>query len=190
MDDTLGASLKKLRLSAGMTQEELAERAGISARTVSDLERGLRDVVHHDTALRLASALGLADEQLRRFDALARGRELRPPPVAQGGRLPLVPTPLLGRSHELEAVSAVLEGSDVRLLTLTGPGGIGKTRLALEVARRIQPSFPGGVFFVSLGEVKDASLVAPEMAKAIGVVEPGEDLPALMTNRSPGPRPP
>jgi predicted ATPase/transcriptional regulator with XRE-family HTH domain len=188
MDDTLGSSLKKLRLSTGMTQEELAERAGISARTVSDIERGLRNVVHHDTALRLASALGLADEQLRRFDALARGRELSPRPVALGGRLPLVPTPLLGRSHELAAVSAVLEGSDVRLLTLTGPGGIGKTRLALEVARRIQPSFPGGVFFVSLGEVKDASLVAPEMAKVIGVVETGEDLQELMTKRLVGAR--
>src|SRR5467141_1416903 len=104
-----------------MTQEELAERAGISARTVSDIERGLRNVVHHGTALRLASALGLGDEQRRRFDALARGRELSPRPVAQGGRLPLVPTPLFGRSHELAAVSAVLEGSDVRLLTLTGP---------------------------------------------------------------------
>src|SRR4030088_3494517 len=111
MDDTLGASLKKLRLSAGMTQEELAESAGISARTVSDLERGLRYVVHHETAQRLASALGLADEQLRRFDALARGREPGPPPAAQTGRLPLVPTPLLGRSQELEAVSAVLEGA-------------------------------------------------------------------------------
>src|ERR1700694_5955860 len=88
MDGTLGASLKKLRLSAGMTQEE---RAGISARTVSDVERGLRNVVHHDTALRLASALGLANEQLRRFDALAGGREPSPLPVPQAGHLPLVP---------------------------------------------------------------------------------------------------
>ena len=183
MDDTLGPSLKKLRLSAGMTQEELAERAGISARTVSDVERGLRNVVHHDTALRLASALGLADEQLRRFDALAHGRELSPLPISQAGHLPPVPTPLLGRSSEVDAVSAALEASDVRLVTLTGPGGIGKTHLALEVARRIQRSFAGGVFFVSLGEVKDASLVAPEVAKTIGVVETGADLQELMTKR-------
>jgi predicted ATPase/transcriptional regulator with XRE-family HTH domain len=188
MDDRLGASLKKLRLSAGMTQEDLAERAGISARTVSDVERGLRNVVHHDTALRLASALGLADEQLRRFDALARGRELSPLPISQAGRLPPVPTPLLGRSSEVEAVSAALEASDVRLVTLTGPGGIGKTHLALEVARRIQRSFAGGVFFVSLGEVKDASLVAPEVAKTIGVVETGADLQELMTKRLAGMR--
>src|ERR1700716_4065908 len=101
MDDMLGASLKKLRLAAGMTQEELAERAGISARTVSDVERGLRSVVHHHTAGRLASALGLADEQRRKFDALARGREMDPAPAPPAGRLPQVPTPLLGRSPQL-----------------------------------------------------------------------------------------
>ena len=61
--DDLGSTLKQLRLAAGLTQEALAEKAGISARTVSDLERGLRSVVHNDTARRLASALGLADEQ-------------------------------------------------------------------------------------------------------------------------------
>jgi predicted ATPase/transcriptional regulator with XRE-family HTH domain len=188
IDDTLGASLKKLRLSAGMTQEELAERAGISARSVSDVERGLRNVVHHDTALRLASALGLADEQLRKFDALARGRELSPLPFPPAGRLPLIPTPFFGRSHELETIGAALEGSTVRLLTLTGPGGIGKTRLALEAARRTEGSFAGGVFFVSLGEVKDASLVAPEAARAIGVVETGANLPDLMTKRLAGRR--
>src|SRR3979411_1375053 len=125
MDDTLGASLKKLRLSAGMTQEELAERAGISARTVSDVERGLRNVVHHDTALRLASALGLANEQLRRFDALASGRELSPMPIPQAGRLPPVPTPLLGRSSEVEAVGAPLENSDVRLRRVSRSGELG-----------------------------------------------------------------
>jgi predicted ATPase/transcriptional regulator with XRE-family HTH domain len=187
-DDRLGASLKKMRLAAGMTQEELAERAGVSARTVSDLERGLRSVVHRDTANRLASALGLADEQRRKFDALARGRETSPLPVPQAGPLPHMPTPLLGRSHELEVISAALEGSDVRLLTLTGPGGIGKTRLALEAARRIQGAFVGGVFFVSLGDVKDALLVAPELAKAIGVVETGADLQELIIKRLAGPR--
>ena len=69
---TLGAALKGLRTTAGLTQEGLAERAGISARTVSDLERGLRTVVHYDTAKRIASALGLDDERRRQFEALAR----------------------------------------------------------------------------------------------------------------------
>jgi predicted ATPase len=99
-----------------------------------------------------------------------------------------VPTPFFGRTAELETISAALEGSDVKLLTLTGPGGIGKTRLALEAARRTQAFFAGGVFFVSLGEVTDASLVAPEVATAIGVVETGSNLRELISNRLAGMR--
>jgi predicted ATPase/DNA-binding XRE family transcriptional regulator len=188
LEDQLADSLKKLRLAAGMTQEELAERAGISARTVSDVERGLRTAVHRDTGHRLATALGLADEEMRAFDSLAAARQTAPLPVPPAGRLPQVPTPFLGRTAELDTISAALQGSDVRLLTLTGPGGIGKTRLALETARRTQPFFPGGVFFVSLGEVKDASLVAPELATAIGVVETGSNLQELISNRLAGMR--
>ncbi len=180
--DNLGSSLKKLRLAAGMTQEELAERAGISARTVSDVERGLRTAVHNYTAQRMASALGLADAQQIKFEALASGRHLTSEalPVA---RLPVIPTPLFGRTHELESISTAIQGSDVRLLTLTGPGGIGKTRLALEVARRIGGSFEGGAFFVSLGEVSEASLVAPEVAKVLGAVETGARLDELIAKR-------
>lgn len=183
---TLGASLRDLRQAAGITQEELAERAGISARTVSDVERGLRAFVHHDTARRLATALQLRDEQRREFEAVARGRTVIPLPSASTGALPMVPTPLIGRSREVEAIGTMLQAPGLRLLTLTGPGGIGKTRLALEAAPRVQGSFPGGVFFVSLGELKDASLVAPEVAKAVGVVETGARLESLLTERLAG----
>ena len=186
IDQKLGASLKQLRLAAGLTQEELAERAGISARTVSDVERGLRMVVHHDTARRLAAALELGDAQRRQFDAVARGRAITPLSAASTGALPTVPTPLIGRAREVEAISTVLQTPDARLLTLTGAGGIGKTRLALEAARRVRGSFPGGVFFVSLGEFKDASLVALEVAKAVGVVETGGRLENLLTERLAG----
>jgi len=185
--ERLGAALKDLRAAAGLTQEELAERAGISARTVSDLERGLRAVVHHDTAQRIASALGLDDDRRRRFVALARGRLSSPESLGRGA-LPLAPTPLVGRSRELEFLKATLLAGRVRLLTLTGPGGIGKTRLALEAAREIQDSFPGGSFFVSLGDVKDASLVAPELAKTIGVVETGPSLEQLLIKHLAGRR--
>jgi predicted ATPase/DNA-binding XRE family transcriptional regulator len=184
-DETLGIALKKLRAAAGMTQEELAHRAGISARTISDVERGLRRVVHGDTARRLAAALGLSEWDRASFDALARGAvENTQPP----GDLPVPPTRLLGRSGELASVIARLQDPQVRLLTLTGPGGIGKTRLALEVAARVRGLFGGGVFFVALGELRDAALVAPELAKAIGVVETGPELVELLPRRLAGKR--
>jgi predicted ATPase/DNA-binding XRE family transcriptional regulator len=184
-DETLGAALKKLRAAAGMTQEELADRAGISARTVSDVERGLRTSVHGDTARRLIAALGLSEQERVRFDAVARGTaESAQPP----GDLPVPPTRLLGRSRELADVIARLGNTQVRLLTLTGPGGIGKTRLALEAAAKARPLFGGGVFFVSLGELRDAALVAPELAKVIGVVESGPELVELLSKRLAGRR--
>jgi transcriptional regulator with XRE-family HTH domain len=167
-----------------MTQEELAERAGISTRAVSDTERGLRTAVHADTARRLATALSLAGEARDRFETLARGRPTGEPPTPPASTLPEVPTPLLGRSRELEAITAALSGRGIRLLTLTGPGGIGKTRLAAEAAKQVQESFSGGVYFVSLGEVGDATLVVPEVAKAIGAPETGNDMQALLAKGS------
>ncbi len=178
--DGLGAALRRLRTAAGLSQEELAERAGISARTVSDVERGLRTAVYPETARRLATALQLRDEQRRRFEAVVRRRESDHHGARPSGALPIVPTPLLGRASELNAVTAAIAASGVRLLTLTGPGGVGKTRLALEAGRRLEGSFPLGVFFVSLGDVHDPALVAPAIAKTLGVLETGEGLELLI----------
>lgn len=187
-DDSLGSSLRKLRRATGMSQEELAQRAGISARTVSDIERGLRSAVHADTARRLSSALGLTGESRDMFDALARGHRMTEQLAPPASSIPEVPTPLLGRSRELQAITATLAGRAARLLTLTGPGGIGKTRLAAEAARRARQSFGGGVYFVALGDLKDASLVGPELAKALGVVDSGGDLQTLLAQRLAGKR--
>jgi len=184
-DETLSVTLKKLRAAAGMTQEELADRAGISARTVSDIERGLRTVVHGDTARRLAPALGLHDEERAKFEAVARRLV---DDTHQPGDLPIPPTRLLGRARELASITARLQSLEVRLLTLTGPGGIGKTRLALEAAAQAQGLFGGGVFFVALGDLRDPSLVAPELAKVIGVVETGPEMVGLLTRRLAGRR--
>ena len=181
----LAASLRRLRLAAGMTQEGLAERAGISARTVSDAERGLRETLHGDTAQRLAAALGLAGAQSGQFQAIARGQV--PPSVAAPDQLPVVPTPFLGRARELDQVTSALSSGEARLLTLTGPGGIGKTRLAVEAARVLRDTYPGGTYFVSLGELRNAALVAPELAKALGAVQSGAALEDVLVARASGP---
>lgn len=146
-----------------MTQEELAERAEVSARTVSDTERGLRTVIYRDTARRLADALGLDDGARKEFEAAARGRS----GSQAAAPLPVAPTRLIGREQDLEIVLAAFETDGVRLLTLTGPGGIGKTRIALEAAQRAH--FAGGVFFVALGATEDPKLVLSAIAHTVGV---------------------
>lgn len=88
-------------------------------------------------------------------------------------RIPTPPTPLLGRERELAEVRGLVLSDDVRLVTLTGPGGAGKTRLALEAARGAAAHFPGGTFFVSLASVADPDLVLPAVSHALGINEGG-----------------
>src|SRR5438067_2391514 len=165
-DSTLGDLLKGLRSEAGLTQEELAERAEVSARTISDAERGLRTSIYKDTTERLADAMGLQGDVRVRFERAARGRRGTPQPVAP--ELPVPPTTLIGREADVARVVAALE-SEVRLITLSGPGGIGKTRIALEVAHRLSARFADRVFFVPLGAILDAGLVVSEIARALGI---------------------
>ena len=111
-----------------------------------------------------------------------RGREISPgavgrrtsdasfdrPPIRN---LPVAPTPLVGRSSELAAVKALLRRADLRLITLTGPGGIGKTRLAVEVVSELRDDFPHGLFFVDLAPLSDAGLVASTIAAGLEIPE-------------------
>ncbi|HKO28763.1 MAG TPA: helix-turn-helix domain-containing protein [Solirubrobacteraceae bacterium] len=181
-----GAHLRALRRATGLTQEALAQRAGLTANGVSALERGERTRPYPHTVRSLADALGLAATEREEFMAAAtrsaNGREPVPEAIVTSDReslppaavLPVAPTALVGRRDELAAILSLLARPEVRLVTLTGTGGVGKSRLALEVAHRMD-----GAAFVALAPLADASLVPsviaasldlPDMAGAGGAV--------------------
>src|ERR671917_1359708 len=147
---TFGHYFKRLRLAADLTQEELAERAGVSARLISDLERGTIHRPRRDTIQLLADGLRLRGSERDTFVALARGRPVAPHGASvspQPFSLPRPPTPIVGRRQELATALALLLDPEVDLLTLTGPGGVGKTRLALEIGLRAIEATPDGAAF-------------------------------------------
>jgi predicted ATPase/DNA-binding CsgD family transcriptional regulator/DNA-binding XRE family transcriptional regulator len=182
--------LRQLRAEAGLTQQELAKTAGVSRRSVSDLERGINRTARQDTAVQLAGALGLAEPVRSLFIAAARGRVQAAQVLAAGRRQApggslapaagmhgFVPalTSFVGRAGPVGEVAALLDGG--RLVTVTGPGGAGKTRLAGQVAGQVAARFADGVWLAELAPVRDPALVPAVVAAALGVREqPG--LPA------------
>ncbi len=173
-----GSRLKRLRKAAGLTQEELAEVAGISVRGLSDLERGVIGAPRLETLALLAKALHLSMDDLSDLQGEAPNRQgplASPFPVIQSARacLPYQLMPLVGRDREVAEVVELLQRPDVRLLTLIGLGGVGKTSLALHVAGKIGDLFDDGAAFVSLAEIDDPAHVTTAIAQALGLQESG-----------------
>jgi predicted ATPase/DNA-binding XRE family transcriptional regulator len=182
-DQNFGDLLRRHRRAAGLTQEELAERASLSVRGLSDLERGVKQAPHRYTVQMLADALELSKEDhLALEGAILRRRGRMPTPEHSTPTvgLRLSPTPFIGRKREVEEVRAMLLRDEVRLLTLTGPGGVGKTRLALRVAEVVEDVFPDGITFVSLAPVAEPELVPSTIASSLGLKEVGTE-PILKT---------
>lgn len=183
---TFGDLLHSHRVRASLTQDALAERAGVSERAVSDLERGLRQAPHGDTILRLANALSLGAGDRALLQAVAQRprrtarREAQPVTVTPKSpvfRPPALPTRTIGRERELAEICGALSGGETRLLTLTGPGGSGKTRLSIAAATVLAKEFEWGAAFVSLASLADPELVLGAIVEAVAVHEsPGTAL--------------
>jgi predicted ATPase/transcriptional regulator with XRE-family HTH domain len=177
---TFGDVLRRLRTGAALSQEALAERAGLSPRGISDLERGVRRSPHLTTVRLLADALELSPDDRQALLVAARpGQVPGTEDLASGHYAPLpVPlTALIGREWELEALVSLVRTMTVRLVTVTGTGGSGKTHLALAAGAQLQQAFADGAVFVDVAPLREGDLVIPTIATALGVREgPGQSL--------------
>jgi transcriptional regulator with XRE-family HTH domain len=203
---SFGALLRQYRLTAGLSQEALAERAGLSVAGLSALENGRRKAPYRHTVLLLARGLGLSAAEIARLDAaIVRGRVPAPTAVParevpdrattpageaagdtsprQSARtnLPVALTSFIGREHEQGEVQALLDVA--RLVTLTGAGGAGKTCLALAVAGELVGHYADGVWLVELAALADPALVPGAVAQVLGVHEdPRRDLQVVLAD--------
>lgn len=202
-DQLFSQLLKRLREEQDLTQEALAEQVGCSVATISAFERGRRRP-SRAMADRLGAILAVAPGELPEFLRLARTASgpsaeqadaeggvddlpgvAGPPVVARPSRhvrVPLPDTALIGRAMEVDDVCRYLHQPTCRLLTIIGPGGIGKTSLARQVAATVAADtqrfpFADGVVFVSLAQVMAPEHVASTIADALGIVLAGERTP-------------
>ena len=190
---SFGEQLRISRARAGLAQEALAVRAGLGIATIKALERDQRQRPHPHTVALLADALGLTPEdraswlesqqqlvghaavETRRLSNHAGGASVAEESAVEPPRLPVRLTSFVGREIEVETLRALLDpaASTVRLLTLLGPGGIGKTRLAVAAAAGLAAQYPDGVVFVDLAPLSDARLLPATIARALELRERG-----------------
>lgn len=189
-EPAIGTKVRSLRRRAGLSQAELAEAAGISERSVSDLERGLRVRVYPATARHLAAALGLAGAELAAFLVAASGdappSPILPEPLPSRvrSRLPVPSGALIGRDAERAALMGLLGDRARRIVTVVGPAGVGKTRLAIAAAGMASDSFGGAIPFVNLSVVDGVGEVLPAIAAAVGAPPSSDALRAVTAHLS------
>jgi predicted ATPase/transcriptional regulator with XRE-family HTH domain len=181
---SFGTWLRARRKALDLTQFDLAERVGCAEATVQRIEVGERRPSKQVAAL-LAEALGVPAADRAQFLRFARQGSTAPPPAdiadatmatgeqafALRGDLPQSSGPLLGREADLAAAGVLLGDSSTRLLTLTGPPGTGKTRLAIALAGSHAHAYRHGACFVSLAALSDPALVPDTVARALGLQE-------------------
>lgn len=169
---SFGALLRDLREARSLTQAELAAAAKMSVDAVSALERGRRTQPQPHTVRALASALQLRDvDRMALLSTLGRAGDgaLEMPSRTLTTHPPSPPAvPVVGRDDEVAEIVAALGATPGRLVTLTGPGGVGKTTVALVVADVVAAARPGGVYFADLTDITDPDDAVAVVARGAG----------------------
>lgn len=203
MDLSFGTWVKRRRKALDLTQQELAKQIGCSPSLIFKIESDERRPSRQMADL-LSEKLDIPSDQRPLFLKIARQEKssdslnaipsISPlPPSSQEvhtltsrhyhGHLPVSPTPLIGREDEMSLISNQILQPSCRLLTLVGPGGIGKTRLSIEVGRSLEPHFADGVHFISLAGVGMPESILPAVADALGIGFSGPaDVMVQLTN--------
>jgi len=184
---SFGYWVRRRRKALDLTQADLARKVGCALVTIQKIEAEERRPSGQIAAL-LAEQLRIAPDERAAFLRSARGelavdRLHAPdaPAVSPQHNFPIQLTSFIGRSHELATIAAML--AEARLLTLTGPGGTGKTRLALRLAEDVLDQFPAGVWVVELAPLADPALIVPAIATVLDVREdPGRPLLTTLSN--------
>ncbi len=174
--EEFGTWLRRRRRALALSQTELGTQVGCSAALIRKIESGERRV-SRQVAAGLAACLGLdADEAVDFVQRARLGQAPADSPACPGAAsLPLPATPFIGRQAELQQLQHLLAAPDCRLVNLIGPGGSGKTRLALEVARLQRDNFADGVVFVPLASLESSDEIGQALARALCVSSHNQD---------------